>query len=480
MNFKTSKILLFVFYFGLCALTFFSLLKYPGRGFVYIIFSIVFNGLLLTGFRKNKIFFDTFIGLFFWLGFWFKFSVILLFWGGRFIQYTGNFDFSGSAFDHALLVSSVGAVGLVIASFIREKNFFSYAKYHVVNEHRLIFDMYKKYRSIILVSFVFLFVMIAVTNVWFGIYQRGGVPQTILPFGLNGVYTWLLLFGMTSFSAVFLDCELKIKKNPYLIAFLSVLETFCSSVSMLSRGMIINTSALILGVNEAQKTRAASINLWFKIITLTIVIALFISSVFTVNFLRMYRDFPTDKISVSGAITGSYFRSSKLFIDRWVGIDAAMAVSSYPKLGWDLWKKAWQEKYSNVGRSFYDKEITKLTSDSLGLHFITMPGILIFFYYPGSYVVLFFSMILLGILGALIEIVVYKLSYSNIILCSLMAEVIAYRYAHFGYVPRQSYLLIGTIFLNVFMIYFLNKICQHAANSKVQSLHVQERSTSER
>jgi hypothetical protein len=477
MNFKISKILLFVFYFGLCLLTFFSLLQYPGRGYIYIFFSIAFNGLLLAGFRKNKIFFDTFIGLFFWLGFWFKFSVVLLFRGGYFPDSVGNFDFSGSAFDRALLVSSVGAIAFIAASFVRG-NYFSYAKSHVINENRSILDVYKRYRNIILASFVFLFVMIAGTNIWLGIYQRGLAPQTILPFGLNGVYTWLLLFGLTSFSAVFLDCEFRINKNPYLIAFLSLLETFCSNVSMLSRGMILNTSALILGVHEDQKTQVSFLNIRSKIIILTAVIVLFISSVFMVNIMRLYR-FPIDstEIILSKAISGSYHPHSSILINHWVGIEAAMAVSSYPNLGWGLWAQSWQEKFSNTGTSFYDKEIAKsqyAEENLLNRHFISLPGILAFFYYPGSYVMLFFSMVLLGIFGALMEIVVYKLSYSNIILCSLMAEVIAYRYAHFGYVPKQSYLLIGTIVLNVLIIYFLNKMCKR---SVMQSVHVREQST---
>jgi hypothetical protein len=477
MNFKISKILLCVFYFGLCLLTFFSLLKYPGRGVVYILFSIAFNGLLLAGFRKNKIFFDTFIGLFFWLGFWFKFSVILLFRGGSFPESTGNFDFSGAAFDHALLVSSVGAVALIVASFIRG-NYFSYAKSRVINDNRLILDVYKRYRNIILTSFVFLFVMIAGTNVWLGIYQRGSVPQTILPFGLNGVYTWLLLFGLTSFSAVFLDCEFKINKNPYLVALLSVLETFCSNVSMLSRGMILNTSALILGVHEDQKTQGSFLNIRFKIIILTAFIVLFISSIFMVTIVRTYRfSIDSTEISLPKTISGSYNMTSSIFVNRWVGIEGAMAVSSYQNLGWGLWVQSWQEKFSNTGTSFYDKEIAKSWYADVNLlnhHFISLPGILAFFYYPGSYIFLFFSMALLGIIGATIESTVYKLSGANIILCSLMAQVIAYRYAHFGYVPKQSYLLIGTIILNVFMIYFLNKICKRSVKSHIQSVHVRE------
>ena len=39
-----------------------------------------------------------------------------------------------------------------------------------------------------------------------------------------------------------------------------------------------------------------------------------------------------------------------------------------------------------------------------------------------------------------------------------MGQVIAYRYAHFGYVPAQSYLLFGSLFLNILIIYLFNKL----------------------
>jgi hypothetical protein len=493
MKYNISKILIWVFYFCICLLTVSSLIIYPGSKFIYFLFSIAFNGLLLAGFRKNRIFFDTFIGLFFWLGYWLKFSASLLFQGGAFQEFTGNFDYSGSAFDEALLVSTTGAVALVIASIIREKFLFSYTKNSIVNEHRYLFDVYMRYRKIILALFIFLFVMIAGTNVWLGIYQRGGVPQTILPFGLNGVYTWLLLFGLTSFSTLILECEFRINKNPYLVAMISLLEITCSNLSMLSRGMILNASALILGANESQKTQASLQKLRFKVITVTAVLVLFLSSVYAVNILRVYRDsihstnisLPevmsgpyASRVSVSEAINASVVRSSLLFINRWTGIEGVMAVTSYPNLGWDLWKKAWQEKFSNIGTSFYDLEIAKSTNIEnvilLNHHFISMPGILAFFYYPGSYIILFVSMIMLGILGAVIEIFVFKLGGRNIILCALMAQIIASRYAHFGYAPKRSYLLVGAIILNVLIIYSINKICERVASDNSQNVHDQE------
>ena len=90
-------------------------------------------------------------------------------------------------------------------------------------------------------------------------------------------------------------------------------------------------------------------------------------------------------------------------------------------------------------------------------HFISLSGILAFFYYPGSFAFLFVTMLLAGTLAATIEISIYKLSGSNAILTSLIAQVVASRYAHFGYVPGQSYLLFGTLGMNVVMIFLLNR-----------------------
>ena len=75
-------------------------------------------------------------------------------------------------------------------------------------------------------------------------------------------------------------------------------------------------------------------------------------------------------------------------------------------------------------------------------------------------------MFLLGAIAAIIEISVFKLGGKNLILCALMAQVVASRYAHFGYVPRQSYLLFGALYLNLFLFYFSNKILIHWENQK--------------
>jgi len=467
MKFKISYLTTGVFCLIVAVLSYYTLVNYPGRVVIYIIFTIVINSLFVIGFTKNRIFFDTFIGIFLWLGFWLKLSVRIAFLNGEFQEPIGMFNKTGVEYDHALLVTCCGVVALLFASFIRRRFLFSYKIIADKGRFRAVFDFYRNHRKIILALFVFLFLTIAITNSTLGIYQRGSVPRTALPMGLSGIYTWLLLFGMASFSAVILDCEFRLKNNPYFVSILTLLECFFSNVSMLSRGLILNGGSLYIGISENAKKRYINPSLQYRIIIMIILGILFISSVVAVNHIRSYLFFsvsPNLLKSSTSSMLEPIARSGRniqtLLIDRWVGIEGVMAVVSYPNLGWSFWKKAWQEKYQHFGTSMYDRKILEYKYSDIHLsqhHFINLPGILAFFYYPGSFIFLFISMFFLGLLASAIEWSVYKLSGANIILCSLIGQVVAYRYTHFGYVPSQSYLLFGSIFLNVIMIYLLNK-----------------------
>ena len=431
-----------------------ALPKYPGDASVYILFTLVSNALLYVGFSKNSIFFDAFIGVFFWLGFWLKLTLRVAFSDGIFNQAVGDFDGSGLAFDRALLVTICGLSGLLLMSLIRRKWFFNYPEQIEKVHHWGLFSIYKNNRKIILSFFILLFICVAISNAVLVIYQRGRITQTILPFGLNGVYKWLLLFGLASFSALMLRFEFEInKRTSLLVMFLSLLESCTTNISLLSRGMILNTSALIYGVLISLKQYQLKSKISFFIATFIIFSTLFISSVLLVNYLRttIYLDNSTDSFSQTHAMT------TPLFIDRWVGMEGVMAVSSYPNLSWDLFKIALKEKYNENDTSFYDNNIidsSYVDTDKSKHHFISLPGIVAFFYYPGSFVFLFLSMLVLGGLAAFVEFSTYKLGGLNVILCALFAQVVAFRFASFGYVPAQSYLLLGSLFLNLLIIYF--------------------------
>jgi hypothetical protein len=456
------KAALLIFWGAVSVLAIFALTRYSGHGYVYVLFTIIANLLLYFGFRKNAIFFDTFIGIIFWLGFWFKLTIRVSFSSGLFNEAVGNFNGSGAAFDKALLVSSCGLFGFLLASFVREKLSCNYPPKIEGIAQRGLFDFYRNHRQFVLSGFVALFVVVALTNAYLGIYQRGCITRTTLPFGLNGVYKWLLLFGLASFSALILRFEFEINgKTSILVMFLSLLESFISNVSLLSRGMVLNSSALIYGVFASLRLHSIKSNARFFVTTLLIFVTLFVSSYFVVNYLRLsfFSDRTLSEISINKKTAMLGIIIPSFVIDRWVGMEGVMAISSYPNLGWDLWKTALKESYNEKELSFYDNimKTQYLNIDKTKHHFISLPGIIAFFFYPGSYLFLFVSMFALGAVAAAIEACVFKLGGQNVILCALIAQVVAYRYSCFGYVPKQSYLLFGTIFLNLIMIYLADK-----------------------
>ena len=475
-----SRRYVYIFYAVICVLSFLAFLKYPGQGQIYVLFTIISTALLYFGFRKNAIFFDTFIGIFFWLGFWLKLTFRVAFMNGQFVlEHAANFDGSGAAFDRALLVTSCGFFGLLAVSFLREKYVFTYpVKLTEVAQQGLI-RVYQNHRKAVLLGFVILFVTVAITNFYFEIYQRGIIPRTILPYGLSGIYSWLLLFGLASMSALILHFEFTLnKKTSYPVVILSLLEGFLTNVSLLSRGMILNTSALAYGVIRSLKLNSIESNFRFFAVSFLVFIMLFGSSVILVQHLRSIDLIVLESFDFSGPRSIDDFKNpaSKfyindkkvvaiapgtqvLFLDRWVGIEGVMAVSSYPKQGWDLWSEAWKETPSNK-MSFYDTNFLMsqyVSMDTTKYRFISLPGILAFCFYTGSFPFLFMCMFVLGAIAAAIEISVFKLGGGNIILCALLAQVVASRFAHFGYTPSRSYLLFGSLYLNLFIIYFSNE-----------------------
>lgn len=455
----------YIFWLAVFLLYVLASTKYGGQAYIYLIFSITSNLLLYFGFRRNAIFFDTFIGVFFWLGFWLKFTIRLFFSNGIFHEPVGSFDGTGAAFDTALIVCSTGFIGLLLASYIRERFLFTYP--HKIDFSKDgMFNFYTRYRKTIWSVFLLLVLFIAISNVYLGIYQRGSITKTILPFGLNGVYKWLLLFGLASISAVIIWLELQIKKSVSIIAIcLGLLETFISNVSLLSRGMILNSAGLLYGLFKSLKADTITFKLRHIFAVAFLFPVLFISSVYIVNFIRadIFNDFNSENQEVyyEQVTTDMHASTSPLFIDRWVGMEGVMAVSSYPKLGWDLWEDALAEVYDENQTSFYDNnfiESSYVKTDKSKHHFISLPGIIAFFFYPGSFIFLFLAMLVLGLGAFFIEYCTYLLAGRNVILCSLFAQVIAFRFASFGYVPKQSYLLFGALVLNILIIYAANKL----------------------
>lgn len=475
--------LVIIFILFVSVSTFFAIDSYIGENYMFIIFSISSNVLLYFGFRKNAIFFDTFIGVFLWLGFWLKTTVLVIFYDSKFTESTGSFNGSGVDFDNALFVASVGFIALILASLIRAKYIFVYPKEET--EDSGLFYFYSLHRNKILFAYSLLFIGIAVTNIYFSIYQRAGSTPENIPFIITGIYKWLLLFGLSSFAALILKYEFILnKKMVFFVPLLTLIEATITNASLLSRGVMLNASALGLGIIHTTIIYKIKTNAKYWFILVFTLIILFIFSVPLVDKLRdqaqassqTQSDYQSKIINstIDAVVNFSISNTIKsigvgLIINRSVGMEGLLAISNSSGKSWELFNKALKEKYVHRKNSFYDTYINSRykNSDEIYQHTMSFPGFIAFFYYPGSILFLFFIIFIIGLFSASIEIMTYKLGQKNLILAALIAQVIAYRLIHFGYVPGQSYLLFGTIFLNIFIIYGVNKILSMLYKNKM-------------
>ena len=165
----------------------------------------------------------------------------------------------------------------------------------------------------------------------------------------------------------------------------------------------------------------------------------------------------------------SFYRFYYLSIFRWVGIDAMILVTKNKKqLGLDLFKESLKEKFDENSISFYEKNFgiysEDLVSNNKLLKGNTLPGLIAFLFFSGSYVFLYVAMILFCFVASTLEYLMFRVTFNNLLASGLIGMVVAYRFAHFGYLPARSYLLFGSIIIIILLMYvikFLNNFYQN-------------------
>ena len=480
---KIYKFFIISIFFIIIALSYLGLQKYSGSKINYLSFTIISNFLILFATRKRTIFFETFFSLFLWLGFWFKFTCTIVFTDGVFREGVGMFDYSKESFDETLLISQIGILAFIISGFFREYFIFNYPRKLDIQNFK--YNFFSFGRKNIWIFFTIFFIAIACSNFYFKVYQKGLMPIYEINFLISGIFKWLLLFGLSAFSANLIFYEFNFYKKFFFISLLIItVETFFTSFSMLSRGMIFNVLALLLGIykfsNKANKPN--DINYYIKSIIFAFI--LFYISISSVNYIRA-NYFYVGKSSIFAVNKLSEVKEVKkdkdkkiqkkyattkainseilyLIINRWVGIDAVMSViSKKDLLNISFLLSSFNERASKNMPTFYEltfelkenKVSNQLYENVKGN---TLPGVLAFSYYSGSYYILFLIIFSISIFASCLEYLSFKFSSNNLILASLIGQVIAFRFAHFGYLPHQSYLLFGSIILTIILSYILS------------------------
>lgn len=246
--------------------------------------------------------------------------------------------------------------------------------------------------------------------------------------------------------------------------------------------MIFNAIALLFGIYKFSKKIDTPNNFSYYLKSITLIFLLFYVSVSSVNYIRANyfyvgksADFTLDitkqtekQTEIQTEIPKKYATSKEinseilyLIINRWVGVDGIMAVTSKKDLlSLKFLFSSFSERATKDTPTFYELtfglEENNVSNELYeNVKGNTLPGILAFLYYSGSYFILFIGIFILSIIASSIEFLSFKLSSNNLIFSSLIGQVIAFRFIHFGYLPHQTYLLFGTIILTILFVYIL-------------------------
>jgi hypothetical protein len=153
---------------------------------------------------------------------------------------------------------------------------------------------------------------------------------------------------------------------------------------------------------------------------------------------------------------GIFPRISSLVVDRWVGVEGVMAVSSYPNKNSNLLMEAMTEKRV-IGKATKFQEICNSQYrwiDASNWQFASLPGAAAFLYLSGSLWVVLFGMLFFVFIMQLFEQIAFAATF-NPLLCSLFGLTMANTISQFGVTPRQDLPFYVMLFSFVLVVYLV-------------------------
>jgi len=452
LNFFFSTFLVFL----VCYLVNFN--NYVGSKFLFFIFNLSSFGLFLFAVKKNNSAFEFFTYFFFLLSFWFKFNCILYFESIQISE--GNFDLGITNYDTGTFIIIIVFAACMCASLIKELIVKQFNKEVEFKMSSSFISFYKNYRFFFLFSLLGFLILVWFTNFYYKIYSKGLVNDHIMPF-VKYFYSWSLTYGLAVLTSLFIYIDFLIfNKNK--IFTLGIFESFFSNMSIYSRSFLLSFIAYIRGfllLISIKKIKFLKLDV-VKFIFLMLTI--FFLSIYFAKKLRSSHFYESHKSANPTSLVSTFAEIYSLSVNRWVGIDALLAVSQSKNLSFNLFLSAMQEKKNLKKNSFYIEnffsrfEYSKFEKENLNI--VITPGVVAFLYYSGSVLFVFFSIVILILVCSGIEMLFFYFSLGNIILANIIGYALSVRFIHFGYIPFNTINFLLSIFVTFFIIYFFTKI----------------------
>ena len=455
---KKSNIFIIFIFFVFSFSFFINLNNYNGNKFLFLFFQATSFAFFITTIKKNNSAFEFFIYLFFLLSFWFRFNCILYFEKVRVVE--GDFDLSISNYDNATLIIIITFVACIFASLIKQyilKNY-SEMKQPLINDSYI--KYYKRYRYYIFMVFFGFLILIYCSNSYYKIYSKGLTNANILPI-LKYFYSWSLTYGLSVIASLLIYVDFLIFKSKKVFV-LGLFESFFTQLNIYSRTFVFSFLAYLRGFLSLIEFKRFILSKSSIIGIIFLFVLIFFLSIHLVTKLRNQEFYTNNTAQSQQTIASTYSHIIYLSVNRWVGIDALLAVSQSKNLNFDFFISAWKEDKVITKKSVYTENFLKVynkgENEKENLNLIVTPGIVAFLYYSGSIFFVFFSIIILILTCSLIEVLFYRISVGNIILANIIGLTLAIRIIHFGYIPSNIFNFLISFFLTLIFVYFVRKL----------------------
>lgn len=447
--------------FSAIALLYPSFSNYIGSGLVYLFFLIASLSVLSIVLKAQTGIGQKIFCIFLLLGFTLKFLMIFTFVDNNFLEESvGSFEFTAESWDRLLLLVSVAYLAVVLGSFVFKfvgGNNYKYLAEVKVNVPRV----YAENRRLFWVLGVLGILFTSLFNYYFGIHQIGLAPRKIFIWPTNAIVAWMLNIGFCSLLCVMVWWDILLNKLAKLQVFSFILEAMLTSVSTMSRSIFIFHQVPIfpllskLGWNKNKKL--------FHQLCLVSFIALFFTILLVSNLRDVNYDGNVNLRQASQSIIKQEqpksFRPKllqQLFINRWVGLEGAMAISSFPDRNLSAFFGILFEPGNRKNGDFYQEvSRSKYSSNINSQHnFRSLPGVVGFLYMSGSLAFVFCGMIFISLLINIFDRVSF-FGTRNPLLSSLVGVSVAYVISLFGMDIGNSIFYLLTLLIVIFLVYIL-------------------------
>jgi len=433
--------------------------NYSGNKFLFFILHFCALGLFLIIIQKRTSAFEFFFYIFLLLSFWFKFSCILYFEDIKVTE--GDFDSLAANYDRPVFIIIITFVACIIASLFKKILFSSNSLDHQFKIKDSFLLFYKKNRILIICLIAGFLIFIWYTNFNYNIYSKGLVNNNIYS-AIKYFYSWSFTYGLAIVVSqlMYIDFYVYNKKKIFILGFI---EAFFTNITIYSRAFLLISCAYLRSfILLIQTKKNFRIQPFFILKFVFLISIFFLISFYSVKQLRVSFFYKPNSSPNIAIMTKTINEIKYLSINRWVGIDALLAVSQSNKLNFSFFLSAWEERKEVRKKSFYINHFFKSfkysDQENKNVNIVITPGLIAFLFYSGSALLIFFSVFFLVLICTFIEKFFFMFSFGNIILSHIVGYALALRLIHFGYVPSNTINFLISFLVTLFGIYIMSKI----------------------